>query len=119
MVSHEKPDPEFVYNLEKEIQSLQYHRDFERDRSIPKKSSKNLLVATWNLTSLGLQDRTDNDYKVMAEIISWFDLIAVQEIAIDLSGLQKLMSFLPSYSTVVSDPEEITNAWDLSMIKIK
>lgn len=104
MVPHKKPNPSFDYNFEKEVNALRKYRDSKQDRSIPAKSSQNLLVATWNLTNMGLQERTDNDYRLMAEIISWFDLIAVQEIAIDLSGFRKLMSFLPTYSPVVSDP---------------
>jgi len=104
MVPHKKPNPPYEYDLEKELISLRNYRDSKQDRSIPAKSAQNLLVATWNLTNMGLQERTDNDYQLMAEIISWFDLIAVQEIAIDLTGFRKLMSFLPNYSTVVSDP---------------
>lgn len=104
MVPHAKPVPEFVYNLDNEISSLRDYRNISDGRSIPEKDESKLIVATWNLTNLGLQERTNNDYQMMAEIISWFDLIAVQEIASNLSGLQKLMSFLPDYSTVVSDP---------------
>jgi len=104
MVPHKKPNPPHVYDLENELIALRNYRDSKQDRSIPAKSAQNLIVATWNLTNMGLQERTDNDYQLMAEIISWFDLIAIQEIAIDLSGFQRLMSFLPGYSTVVSDP---------------
>ncbi len=104
MVPHKKPNPPYDYDLEKEIASLKHYRESKQNRSIPAKSAQNLLVATWNLTNMGLQERTNNDYQLMAEIISWFDLVAVQEIASDLSGFRKLMSFLPAYSTVVSDP---------------
>lgn len=104
MVPHDKPDPPFHYNVGQEINAIITYRDTKEDRQIPNKSANNLLVATWNLTNFGLQERSNSDYQIMAEIISWFDIVAIQEIAIDLTGLRSLMAFLPNYKTVVSDP---------------
>jgi exonuclease III len=104
MVPHKKPNPDIIYNIDQELASLINYKLNAPGRAIPSKSQYTLLAATWNLTNLGLQERLDSDYRLMAEIISWFDLIAVQEIAIDLSGFRKLMSYLPGYSSVVSDP---------------
>ena len=104
MVPHAKPNPAYTYNLDSEISALRNYRNSSEDRQIPEKGPGNLLVATWNLTNLGLQERTEKDYKLMAEILSWFDLIAVQEIATNLDGFRQLISLLPGYSTVVSDP---------------
>lgn len=104
MVPHEKPDPPFMYDVNQEINAIITYRDTKEDRQIPDKSPNNLLVATWNLTNFGLQERSDSDYQLMAEIISWFDIVAIQEIAVDLTGLRRLMALLPNYKTVVSDP---------------
>ena len=73
-------------------------------RGIPQKANDKLLAATWNLTNFGLQDRSDDDFALMAEVISWFDLIAIQEISDALSHLRELMKSLPgSYRVIVSD----------------
>lgn len=104
MVPHEKPDPPFTYDVNQEINAIINYRDTKEDRQIPDKSANNLLVATWNLTNFGLQERSGADYQLMAEIISWFDIVAIQEIAVDLTGLRRLMALLPNYKTVISDP---------------
>jgi hypothetical protein len=52
-----------------------------------------LLVATWNVANLGLQKRTDADHALIAEILRWFDLVAVQDD--DLTGLRAVLSKLP------------------------
>ena len=44
--------------------------------AIPKKKSNRILIATWNIANLGVQHRRDQDYKLLAEIISWFDVVA-------------------------------------------
>jgi endonuclease/exonuclease/phosphatase family metal-dependent hydrolase len=54
-----------------------------------------LLLATWNIANLGLQQRRDNDYKLIAEMLSWFDLVAIQEVNDNLSGLRAIQKFLP------------------------
>ena len=101
MIPHEQEDPIFAYTLETEREAL---RSTKVLRGIPQKSPDTLLAATWNLTNFGLQDRTDDDLELMAEVIGWFDLIAIQEIADDLAHLRKLMSSLPpTYSVAVSD----------------
>lgn len=104
MVPHEKPNPPFTYDVNQEINAIINYRDTKEDRQIPDKSATNLLVATWNLTNFGLQERSGADYQLMAEIISWFDIVAIQEIAVDLTGLRRLMALLPNYKTVISDP---------------
>jgi hypothetical protein len=37
-------------------------------------------VATWNITNLGVQERRDKDFRPITEMISWFNLVAVQEV---------------------------------------
>ena len=101
MVPHKKENPVFRYTFATECRAL---LDTKKLRGIPKKASNKLLAATWNLTNFGLQDRTKNDFALMAEVISWFDLIAIQEIADELKNLRKLMNHLPkTYAVILSD----------------
>lgn len=99
------PKPKFSYsvNVNKEKANLITYRDTKKDRAIPKKSDGKLLLATWNIANLGLQVREAEHYKLIAEILSWFDLIAVQEVNDDLEGLRELQKYLPGYSTIFTD----------------
>ena len=101
MVPHEQENPIFQYTLATERQALLTTKAL---RNIPPKAPGRLLAATWNLTNFGVQNRTDDDLALMAEVISWFDLIAIQEISDSLDHLRKLTSFLESdYRVVMSD----------------
>lgn len=101
MVPHEQEVPAFVYMVAAERQALLSTKAL---RGIPPKADNRLLAATWNLTNFGLQGRTGDDFALMAEIIGWFDLVAIQEIADSLVHLRQLMSHLPaSYRVVLSD----------------
>ncbi len=101
MVPHGEENPVFAYTLATERQALLSTKAL---RGIPQKAANKLLTATWNLTNFGLQQRTDDDLALMAEVIGWFDLVAVQEVADDLTHLRALMAHLPaSYAIIVSD----------------
>lgn len=100
------PKPRFSYQIDvgKELQAL---RDYERDkpgRAIPDKRENNLLLATWNIANLGLQIRTHEAYRLIAEICSWFDVVAVQEVHDNIEGIRAIQSQLPrNYRMVFSD----------------
>lgn len=103
MISHPKPTFDFAYDIDEELKAL---RRWSRnpDREIPSKTADRLLVATWNVANLGQQKRRDSDYRLIAEVCSWFDLVALQEIADSLSGLRALMAHLPGrYRALFSD----------------
>ena len=101
MVPHPKENPEFNYSFNTEKQALLNTKVL---RNIPAKTNNKLLCATWNLTNFGLQNRSDDDIKLMAEVVSWFDLIAIQEISDSLEHLRKLLASLPdSYDIIISD----------------
>ncbi len=101
MVPHEQEQPRFAYAAATERQALLATKML---RGIPQKADDRLLAATWNLTNFGLQERTDDDIALMAEIIGWFDLVAIQEIADSLAHLHLLLSHLPaSYRVILSD----------------
>ena len=84
--------------------ALRRWRDSEPGRAIPKKAPGRLLLATWNIANLGVQDRLDSDYKLIAEMIGWFDLVAVQEVNDNLRGILAIRDHLPdSYELLFSD----------------
>ena len=80
-------------------------------RSVPNKNATDtLLLATWNLKEFegGKNDtRTVESYWYIAEIISHFDLIAIQEVGGHLGALHKLQAMLGhTWKFVVSDVTE-------------
>ena len=101
MIGHEQETPKFTYSLSTQVQAL---RATKQHRNVPDRSPDTLLAGTWNLTNFGVQKRSDDDIALMAEIVSWFDLIAIQEVADDLTDLRRLMSNLaPTYGVILSD----------------
>ena len=102
----EFPKPTFTYNYQPEAQiaALRSYRQTADGRAVPAKSPGRLLAATWNIANLGVQERRDKDYRLIAEIVSWFDLIAIQEVNDNLTGLRAILSHLPaSWLAVFSD----------------
>jgi endonuclease/exonuclease/phosphatase family metal-dependent hydrolase len=100
------PRPRFAYDYEPaaQIAALRDYRKNKPGRQIPRKSSKTLLVATWNIANLGVQDRLDSDYALMAEMASWFDLVAIQEVNDNLRGIEAIHAKLPArYDLLFSD----------------
>jgi endonuclease/exonuclease/phosphatase family metal-dependent hydrolase len=100
------PKPRFAYDydLSRELAALRDYPRQKPDRKIPRKAADKLLVGTWNIANLGVQERTADDYALIAEIIGWFDLVAVQEVNDDLRGIDAIHSKLPSrYDLLFSD----------------
>ena len=77
------------------------------DRDIPEKTAEHsLLLATWNIREFGANRRTESLYYI-AEIISRFDLIALQEVAADKKGLENVMSILgKNWEYIATDSTE-------------
>lgn len=104
MPSFPKPKFTFNYNTNDEIASLRMYRDNKPGRQIPSKANNRLLLATWNIANLGLQKRNPSDYQILAEILSWFDIVALQEVHDNLDGLRAILGNLPnSYKALFSD----------------
>ena len=76
----------------------------QMDRQIPKKTeASTMLLATWNIREFGNNRMIESLYYI-AEILSRFDLIAVQEVASDLTGLKKVLSIMgPQWEFIVTD----------------
>ena len=74
-----------------------------------KKSSETLILGTWNLRNFdddrfNYGPRTEESFHYIAEIISRFDVIAVQEICEDLAPLDHLMTLLGrQYDYILTD----------------
>lgn len=103
MPSFPRPNFSFSYNVNDEIQHLRDFRDNKPGRSIPTKKATRVLVAAWNIANLGGQDRRQKDYQLIAEIISWFDIVAIQETKDNLEGLRSIQDELPGWSLQFSD----------------
>ncbi len=100
---HPHPKPKFTYvmNPDKELEALSNHKIH---RKIPEKSEDKLLIATWNLTNFGLQKRLVKHLKIMAHILGFFDIIAVQEIADDMEQFYKMVKYMgDKWDFVVTD----------------
>lgn len=90
--------------------ALQHHPQ-KPDQCVPSKNATDtMLLATWNLKSFDGGDadgRTEESYWYIAEIVSHFDLTAIQEVGENLGGLEKLKRRLGgTWSYVVSDVTE-------------
>ena len=98
-----RPSPEFTFSPSTEIANLrnyrdQIHADPADSRQIPAVGqSGHVLLATWNIANLGVHKRRSSDFKVIAEILSWFEIVAVQEVADNLDDFYAVLDELPAY----------------------
>lgn len=96
-----KPKFPFEYQSNLEIARLRQHK---KARAIPKREQGKLLVATWNVANLGAQQRRDQDRSIIAEIINWFDIVAIQECRENFGDLFDIHNKLPkAYRVIMSD----------------
>ncbi len=72
-----------------------------------KSCSPNITIASFNIRKFSDNSRTDEELKQIAEVLSEFDLIAVQEVLGDPIILNRTMKMLPGYDFIVS--EEVGN----------
>lgn len=78
---------------------------FDGDFEIPfRRVDVNLLLATWNIQQFS--DRhSPRALRYIADICERFDIVALQEVKTDLTGLSELQKLLPgNYKILVSDP---------------
>lgn len=77
------------------------------DKEIPQKTASNsLLLATWNIRKFGDNRMTESLYYI-AEIISRFDLIALQEVMGNKKGLERVMALLgKDWNYIATDSTE-------------
>jgi endonuclease/exonuclease/phosphatase family metal-dependent hydrolase len=124
MPSFAKPSFVYDYDLAAEIAALGAWRKNQPGRAIPAKSAKKLLLATWNIANLGEQARREKDHALIAEIVSWFDLVAVQEVKDSLEGLERVRAALPKswravYSDAAGNDERMAFLYDSRKVKLR
>ncbi|CAN5542413.1 hypothetical protein BH10ACI1_BH10ACI1_26680 [soil metagenome] len=81
------------------------------DEKIPQKTdTETLLLATWNIREFNSTNRINESFHYIAEIVSRFDLIAIQEVSPDLKALERLMDLLEdNWDYLVTDSTEGTD----------
>lgn len=72
---------------------------------LPKRRKDAVIIGSFNIRKLGsVKKRTEQSWEFLKQTISRFDLIAIQEVMDDLSGLEHLCSLLgEDYGMIVSD----------------
>lgn len=97
------PKPSFAYSYDVPAQILAL-REHKAHRQIPPRQQDRLLLGTWNIANFGEQARRDEDHRLIAEILSWFDIVALQEVKENFGGLEDVVRLLgPPYRYVMSD----------------
>ncbi|HZO06220.1 MAG TPA: endonuclease/exonuclease/phosphatase family protein [Solirubrobacterales bacterium] len=83
------------------------------DEKVPRRTRNNLLVATWNIRKFGgltdkwhsvKADRPKRDLHALAcitEIVSRFDVVAIQEVQTEIRALRHMLKLLGSDFTVI------------------
>ncbi len=101
LVFPEMTDEEKVRTIENLIRL----KDGLAKEVVPKKTDNNLLVASWNIKEFGqTKQRLNESYFYIAEIISHFDLVAVQEVKSTLKDLEIVMRILGSgWDYIIND----------------
>ena len=96
-----KPALPFEFDVQQETLRLRKHK---QARKIPPKKNNRLLVATWNIANFGAQARQDSHLSLIAEIVGWFDLVALQECRENYGHLFDVHDKLSSsYRLIMSD----------------
>ncbi len=60
----------------------------------PRTTHERLLVATWNIQHFGSTKRFEESFFYLAELLSRFDLVAIQEVKRDLTDLETVRNLL-------------------------
>lgn len=123
MPSFPKPKLSHTVDLSKEIQAIRKYMKSNVALKIPAATSKTLRIATWNIANLGDQDREDSHLKIIAEMISWFDLVAVQETKDNYEHFKKIVGFAgKKYKFIFSDAagnnERLAFIYDSNKLKV-
>jgi endonuclease/exonuclease/phosphatase family metal-dependent hydrolase len=95
------PTVAYHYDVEVERAALRAHKNA---RQVPGKAAGTLLLGSWNIANFGAQERRECDLQLIAEVVSWFDVIAIQECRDDFADLYDVVGYLgPRYRVVMSD----------------
>ncbi len=87
------------------LNGLKELRSMLRQKVSARRTEGNLVIASWNILELGYGTRHGESMYYIAEILSVFDLIAVQELTPKRADLDRLMRILgPNWSYIYTDP---------------
>ena len=80
---------------------------------LPKRVYGSVTLGSFNIRKLGSsRNRNQDTWEFIAHVCGHFDLLAIQEILDDLSGLRRLMSLLgPEFGLIISDRGISGQAW--------
>jgi hypothetical protein len=96
-----KPKFPFDFDVAQEIANL---RTWKAHRQIPAKTAGRILAGTWNIANFGAQQREDRHNRLIAEILSWFDIAAIQETRENFANLDDVTRAIGgSYKMLFSD----------------
>src|SRR5687767_2684909 len=111
----------FYYGLKREPKEVRKRaaegiirlRQALAEEGVPRRTiEETLLLATWNIREFDSEkygERTTESFYYIAEIVSHFDLVAVQEVREDLRALDRLQSILGGWwKYIVTDVTEGT-----------
>jgi exonuclease III len=101
------PKPRFHYDYSLKREKARFDEFFtDEARGIPGKKKNEIDLASWNIANLGVQKRRDKDLKLIAHILSHFDIVAIQEVTADLTHFSRVMAQLGKhgFEMVVTDP---------------
>ena len=115
-----KPSIDYAYDVAAEKRALRAHRKL---RGLPAKTADALLIATWNVANLGTQHRRDEDFALIAEMLGWFDMVAVQEVNDNFADLAYIVQLMGTkYRYVMSDAsgnsERMAFVYDSRKVKL-
>ncbi len=79
--------------------------DAPEEFGLPRRVYGSVVLGSFNIRKMGSsRSRNEETWDFLAHVCSHFDLLAIQEILDDLSGIRRLMEFLgPDFSLVISD----------------
>jgi len=97
------PEPSSPLRIRSSTEIRALDKQFAK-RNVPDSKVNRLLLASWNIANLGVQDRSKGAREVIAHILKRFDLIAVQEINDDYRQFSKIVKIMgDDYDFVMSD----------------
>jgi endonuclease/exonuclease/phosphatase family metal-dependent hydrolase len=91
---------------------------------IPPRAPDHVRLATWNLRQLGDKPtRQADDYACIAKIVSYFDVVAIQEVKASVAGIRRILEHLPEtwrvvFSDVSGNSERLACLYDSSGVQI-
>jgi endonuclease/exonuclease/phosphatase family metal-dependent hydrolase len=95
-------------------------------RAIPARDDEHLLLATWNIANLGAADQVREPacFDLLAEVVGWFDLVAVQEVRDNVrDGIRQVHARLPGSWRVLFSEDDGNNErmgflWDSNVVQL-